>query len=44
MGRLVIETTSKVTGKVLTEDDQRRLGEETVAADRLIQTFSFSSS
>lgn len=29
MGRLVIETTSKVTGKVLNEDDQRRLGEET---------------
>jgi F-type H+-transporting ATPase subunit b len=29
LGRLVIATTSKVTGKVLTPDDQRRLGEET---------------
>ena len=29
VGRLVIETTSKVTGKILTSDDQRRLGEET---------------
>lgn len=29
VGRLVIETTSKVTGKVLTTDDQRRLSEET---------------
>ena len=28
LGRLVIETTSKVTGKVLTPDDQRRLEQE----------------
>jgi F-type H+-transporting ATPase subunit b len=28
LGRLVVETTSKVTGKVLTGDDQRRLQEE----------------
>jgi F-type H+-transporting ATPase subunit b len=28
LGRLVIETTSKVTGKVLTPDDQKRLQEE----------------
>jgi F-type H+-transporting ATPase subunit b len=28
LGRLVIETTAKVTGKVLTPDDQRRLQEE----------------
>lgn len=28
LGRLVIDTTSKVTGKVLTADDQRRLQEE----------------
>ena len=30
LGRLVIETTAKVTGKVLTSEDQQRLGEETV--------------
>jgi F-type H+-transporting ATPase subunit b len=29
VGRLVVDTTSKVTGKVLTADDQKRLGEET---------------
>ena len=29
LGRLVIETTSKVTGKVLTPEDQQRLTEET---------------
>jgi F-type H+-transporting ATPase subunit b len=29
VGRLVIKTTSAVTGKVLTPDDQRRLAEET---------------
>ena len=29
LGRLVVATTSKVTGKVLTPDDQRRLTEET---------------
>lgn len=28
LGRLVVATTSKVTGKVLTPDDQRRLAEE----------------
>ena len=28
IGRLVVDTTSKVTGKVLTSDDQRRLQEE----------------
>jgi F-type H+-transporting ATPase subunit b len=28
LGRLVVETTSKVTGKLLTPDDQRRLQEE----------------
>jgi F-type H+-transporting ATPase subunit b len=29
VGRLVVETTAAVTGKVLTPDDQRRLAEET---------------
>jgi F-type H+-transporting ATPase subunit b len=29
VGRLVVETTAKVTGKILTVDDQRRLAEET---------------
>jgi len=29
VGRLVVKTTSTVTGKVLTPDDQRRLAEET---------------
>jgi len=29
VGRLVVETTAKVTGKVLTLDDQKRLAEET---------------
>ena len=29
VGRLVIETTARVTGKVLTPEDQRRLAEET---------------
>ena len=29
VGRLVVETTSKVTGKILTVDDQKRLAEET---------------
>lgn len=29
VGRLVVDTTSKVTGKVLTSDDQRRLADET---------------
>lgn len=29
VGRLVLDTTSKVTGKVLTPDDQRRISEET---------------
>ncbi len=29
VGRLVVETTAKVTGKVLTMDDQKRLAEET---------------
>jgi F-type H+-transporting ATPase subunit b len=29
VGRLVVETTAKVTGKVLTLEDQRRLAEET---------------
>jgi F-type H+-transporting ATPase subunit b len=29
VGRLVVDTTSKVTGKVLTADDQKRLAEET---------------
>ena len=28
LGRLVVETTAKVSGKVLTPDDQRRLQEE----------------
>jgi F-type H+-transporting ATPase subunit b len=28
LGRLVVETTAKVTGKVLTPEDQRRLQEE----------------
>jgi F-type H+-transporting ATPase subunit b len=30
VGRLVVETTASVTGKVLTADDHRRLAEETV--------------
>jgi len=34
LGRLVVETTSKVTGKVLNRDDQRRLQEE--AARQLV--------
>jgi F-type H+-transporting ATPase subunit b len=29
VGRLVVETTAKVTGKILTVDDQQRLAEET---------------
>ena len=29
VGRLVVHTTSAVTGKILTQDDQRRLAEET---------------
>ncbi len=29
VGRLVVETTAKVTGKILTVEDQRRLAEET---------------
>jgi F-type H+-transporting ATPase subunit b len=29
VGRLVVETTAKVTGKILTVDDQKRLAEET---------------
>jgi F-type H+-transporting ATPase subunit b len=29
VGRLVLDTTSKVTGKVLNDDDQRRISEET---------------
>src|SRR5512140_1973640 len=29
VGRLVVQTTATVTGKLLTPDDQRRLGEET---------------
>ncbi len=29
VGRLVVETTAKVTGKVLTLDDQKRLADET---------------
>src|SRR6266446_5970538 len=29
LGRLVVETTAKVTGKVLTSEDQKRLQEET---------------
>jgi F-type H+-transporting ATPase subunit b len=29
VGRLVVDTTSKVTGKILTTDDQKRLAEET---------------
>jgi F-type H+-transporting ATPase subunit b len=30
VGRLVVETTTKVTGKILTPDDQKRLADETV--------------
>ena len=29
VGRLVVDTTSKVTGKILTPEDQRRLADET---------------
>jgi F-type H+-transporting ATPase subunit b len=32
VGRLVVQTTAAVTGKVLTPDDQRRLAEETAKA------------
>ena len=32
VGRLVVKTTSTVTGKILTPDDQRRLAEETTRA------------
>ena len=31
LGRLVVDTTAKVTGKILTPDDQRRLQEEAAA-------------
>ena len=31
MGRLVLQTTATVTGKILTAEDQRRLAEETRA-------------
>ena len=30
LGHLVVETTAKVTGKILTADDQKRLQEEAV--------------
>ena len=29
-GRLVIDTASKVTGKVLTDEDQRKINDETI--------------
>ena len=32
VGRLVVQTTAAVTGKILTPDDQRRLAEETAKA------------
>jgi len=32
LGRLVVATTTKVTGKILTPDDQRRLADETTKA------------
>jgi F-type H+-transporting ATPase subunit b len=32
VGRLVVQTTSTVTGKILTQEDQRRLAEETAKA------------
>jgi hypothetical protein len=31
VGRLVIQTTASVTGKILTADDHRRLAEETAS-------------
>jgi hypothetical protein len=31
VGRLVVQTTAAVTGRILTADDQRRLAEETAA-------------
>ncbi len=31
VGRLVLDTTSKVTGKILTPEDQRRISEETAS-------------
>ena len=34
VGRLVIDTTAKVSGRILTADDQRRISEETVTPDR----------
>jgi len=32
VGRLVVQTTATVTGRVLTEEDRRRLAEETTKA------------
>ena len=32
VGRLVVQTTATVTGKILTPDDHRRLAEETAQA------------
>ena len=32
VGRLVVQTTATVTGKILTPDDQKRLAEETSQA------------
>ena len=31
VGRLIIDTTTKVTGKVLTDDDQKTINEETAS-------------
>ena len=36
LGRLVVDTTAKVTGKVLTSDDQRRLAGRSVAQHRFL--------
>ena len=36
IGRLVVQTTATVTGKMLTPEDQRRLAEETEEANRLM--------
>ena len=32
VGRLVVQTTASVTGKILTAEDHRRLAEETASA------------
>ena len=42
VGRLVVQTTASVTGKILTADDHRRLAEETATATGAIARTSRS--